>query len=303
MIAAPATCIACGTAPRQRFRLQGKTRLLQCPRCLLGWWNWPSFDPAEFYDRDYFASADAAKGYSDYESLATGVRRTARSRLARLDRLRGAVVQRSSAKSAARNLIDLGCGTGLFLDEARRAGWQVTGREVSHFAVERAVQRGLDVRQATLEDNGLPRAEFDAVTLWDVIEHVRDPHAVLRAATAALRPGGVLALSTGDVASLCARWSGPRWHLFNLPEHLFFFTASSLRLMLRACGLRVVSVVRETNWVPLTYIVERLSKTGLLPRRERVDRLTLSSGLAAAVIPATLGDVLGVYAVSAKEAR
>jgi len=286
----PAVCPACKSLPRRRFRLHNQAWLKQCPRCLLAWWDWPALDPAAFYDESYFQSAEAGKGYDDYAGLEAGLRRTARARLRRIGR-------RSAVGTAhVRTLLDVGCGTGVFLDEARRAGWQVRGVEVSAYAADQARHRGLDVACASSEGLDLPAEAYDCVTLWDTLEHVPDPAGVLNAAARALRPGGVLALSTGDITSFCARVTGPRWHLFNLPEHLYFFSPAALVRLLASAGCQVVQVAREVNWLPARYLLERLRKSpGVF--NTLIGTLTLPSAFSAAVIPATLGDVLGVYAV------
>ena len=279
----PQTCPACDAVPRPSITLRQGVRLLECPVCCLRWWPWPPFDPSAFYDQNYFQSDQDQKGYSDYSALEPGVRRTARARLQRIGRLLAG--QRPECR-----ILDLGCGTGCFLDEARRAGWSVEGVEVSEYAARQARERDLNVRCAPLEDLILPAQTYDCVTLWDVIEHVRDPRGVIAATAAALRPGGVLALSTGDVTSWCARLSGRRWHLYTLPEHLFFFSPNSLRRLIRAAGCEPVRTVDEVNWVPVRYIVERLGKT-LLGRSA-----TMTSAWSRWLVPATLFDVLGIYA-------
>jgi len=322
--AAPRDCPACGTPPRGRYRLRNGARLKQCPRCLLGWWNWPPLDPTAFYDQDYFQSETSSKGYNDYASLEAGVRRTARGRLRRLERLLREAIRAPSASargldhstpsdaatsdsseaaaagsprarawgSERKRLLEIGCGTGCFLDEARRAGWECEGVEVSEYAAERARLRGLNVLCRPIEELALPNEAFDAVVLWDVIEHVRDPAGVIGLAGAALRGGGILALSTGDLTSLCARFCGPSWHLFNLPEHLFFFSPRSLELLLTQAGCRVRQITREVNWVPASYVAERLAKPlGLRPPSRLIG--------ANWIVPATLFDVVGVYATRA----
>lgn len=297
-LAAPVLCPACGSTPRNGFTLQNGAPLLRCPTCRLGWWPWPAFDPAAFYDQDYFQSAAVSKGYNDYSSLEPGVRATARARLKRLASLLPPTVPPPSGDGGAAphaprpRLFEIGCGTGLFLDEARRAGWEVTGLEVSAYAAGVARSRGLEVQSAPAEEVPLPDGAYDALVLWDVIEHVRDPGALLQSAAAALRPGGVFALSTGDITSWCARLSGPRWHLFNLPEHLFFFSPESLRRLLRAADCEVLTCRYEVNWVPLSYIAERLRKM----LRPRAPAAPTAPHAPALVLPATLFDVLGVYA-------
>ena len=284
--AAPRSCPACERAPNAAFQLSNGEPLLRCPQCGLGWWSWAAFDPARFYDRDYFQSPGAARGYSDYDALEPGLRRTARDRLRRIRHWLG---PGTGAEFALR---DLGCGTGVFLEQARQAGYRVSGVEVSDHASGRARARGLDVVTDALETGTITPDTYDVITLWDVIEHLPDPASVTLAAARGLRPGGVLALSTGDLDSWCARLSGPSWHLFNLPEHLFFFTPRSLTRLLGRAGLVVRQTVHEVNWVPLRYVAERLTKT--FTGRDR--RLPLGF-LGDRVVPATLGDVLGVYAV------
>ena len=287
-LSAPSTCPACGRLPHDSFTLSNGEHLMRCPGCGLGWWKWGAFDPAGFYDQGYFQSAEVARGYSDYQALEPGLRATARARLRRLGRWLASRVDPGTPPS----LLDLGCGTGVFLDQARQAGYGVSGVEVSGYAGERARARGLEVTVGAVETWTVPQASFDVITMWDVIEHLRDPVAVVQVAARGLKPGGVLALSTGDIDSWCARLSGRGWHLFNLPEHLFFFSSRSLHLLLEHAGLVSRQSVRETNWVPLRYIAERLAKT-LTGRDRRVPLGRLRDW----VVPATLGDVIGLYAV------
>ncbi len=279
----PNRCIACDHAPRAAERV-GRVRLLRCPRCRLAWWRWPAFAAEDFYDRDYFQGTSAAKGYRDYAALEAGLLRTAAARLATLRRL----------GHAGGRLLDVGCGTGVFLDAARRKGWTVRGIEPSPFAAGQARGRGHDVAAVAIE-RGLDQVDpnQDCITLWDCIEHLPDPRGTLAGLAGRLRPGGLLALSTGDVTSLCARWSGRRWHLYNFPEHLFFFSPQALRLLLARAGCRVIRIRREVNWVTSGYIAERLGKT--LAGRADAGH---AGGL---LLPATLGDVLGVYAVRERQ--
>lgn len=288
---APATCPLCALAPRETLLLRAGIPVRQCPACGLGWWDWPDFEPAQFYDQDYFQSAEVPRGYNDYAALEHGVRRTARARLRRIR----SILQQNHPYAAADDgsLFEIGAGTGLFLDEAVRLGWRTSGCEVSPFAACTAAARGLDVQCSAAESLELRRAAFDAVVLWDVIEHLRDPLAVATAAAGALRPGGVLALSTGDVQSWLARLCGRRWHLYNLPEHLFFFSVPSLRKMLEREGLRVIWVTREWQWVSLGYLWERLAKTLFASS----GRVSSQRGPLKWVLPATLFDIVGVYAI------
>jgi 2-polyprenyl-3-methyl-5-hydroxy-6-metoxy-1,4-benzoquinol methylase len=139
-------------------------------------------------------------------------------------------------------LLDVGCSTGIFVAEAFRAGWQVTGTESSAWAVERARAR---CPQATVVDCPLGAfdpglARYDAITLWDVLEHVSAPAVSLARIRRWLAPGGHLFLSVPNVNSLVARTMGRRWVLL-LREHLWYFSPATLSALLRAAGLELVA--------------------------------------------------------------
>src|SRR6185437_6301162 len=152
----------------------------------------------EIYGLDYFQGD--ATGYLDYVGDADLHRAAARNRLELLEGLvaRGA-------------LLDVGAAAGFFVDEARARGWDARGIDVSQPMVEWG-RRTLEVplERATLAEADVPDESLGALTMWDYIEHSLDPAADLRRARDLLRPGGVLALSTGDAATPVARLSGSR---------------------------------------------------------------------------------------------
>lgn len=276
-------CGAPGAAPRLR---KGGIEILSCAACGTGFWEpGPRFDPGSIYDARYFEGADHAAGYDDYASLEGALRATFACRLRALG---------PPPREGAR-LLDLGPAYGFAVSEARRAGWRAVGLELSAAAATRAAPvtgaGGIAVGDA--QRAPFREGSFDAVTLWDVIEHLAAPHAAIAEVARVLRPGGRLALTTGDVGSLVARLSGSRWHLYTLPEHLFFYSRKGLRTLLAAHGLRVVAMRAEAARYPLGYLVERLRKS-LLGRTAR--RPVRFPG-AALSLPVNLFDVVSVRAV------
>jgi SAM-dependent methyltransferase len=135
-------------------------------------------------------------------------------------------------------------------------------------------------------------ASFDAITAWDVLEHLSRPREALREIHRALKPGGRLVLTTGDVGSWLARVSGPKWHLYTLPEHLYFFSRRSLEILLGSEGFEVERMRSERAYYTLGYLIERLRKT-LLGRETKGGRNWPGS---TRTIPVNLFDIAHVEA-------
>jgi SAM-dependent methyltransferase len=89
-------------------------------------------------------------------------------------------------------LLDVGCGSGMFLRLARAADWDVMGTEIAEAAAQAARAAGLSVRLGSLPAADLPESSFDVVTLWNVLDFLPDPLGHLRAVRRLLAPGGLL---------------------------------------------------------------------------------------------------------------
>jgi 2-polyprenyl-3-methyl-5-hydroxy-6-metoxy-1,4-benzoquinol methylase len=165
-----------------------------------------------------------------------------------------------------RRVLDVGCATGEFLDAMRRHGWTVAGVEPTPWAAHEATSRGLPVWPSTLADARLPRGAFDVATMWDVIEHLGDPGADLRAVSQALRPGGRLVLTTPVHDGWEARAFGTRWPGWDAPRHLVVFSRQALHRLLAATGYRVL----EERWISESYLISAMHVS--LLARERLPR-------------------------------
>lgn len=138
-------------------------------------------------------------------------------------------------------LLEIGAGAGFFLKEAEKAGWSGVGTEIIDAAIDFATrQLGLDVRRGTAEELDLREPPFDAVVLLEVIEHLYEPRRALAAVRAALRPGGLLVLSTPNFRSLSRAMLGSDWTVLSPAEHLFYFTRRSLDRLLVEEGFSAI---------------------------------------------------------------
>jgi len=148
-------------------------------------------------------------------------------------------------------LLDVGCGTGVFLDLARREGWDARGVELSERHVARArATFDVEVWQGEFLAAPLAPGSFHVVTMWDFLEHVLDVRAVLAAARRLLAPEGVLLVFTIDSSSLfnlagdvlyrvtAGRAIRPIELLYDA-RHNWYFTRTALARLLASAGFRV----------------------------------------------------------------
>ncbi|HEY0364590.1 MAG TPA: methyltransferase domain-containing protein [Solirubrobacteraceae bacterium] len=162
-------------------------------------------------------------------------------------------------------LLDVGCGHGLLLDEARSRGYETVGLELSRSAARHAREAlRLDVHEQPVE-SFVDLEGFDVVVLADVIEHLDDPVAAVDRCAGLLRPDGVLCVVTPDPSSMTARLAGRRWWGF-VPAHACLLPRATLRELLTARGLVIstdVPLVRSFSarrWV--SGLAERLGRAG-----------------------------------------
>jgi 2-polyprenyl-3-methyl-5-hydroxy-6-metoxy-1,4-benzoquinol methylase len=165
-------------------------------------------------------------------------------------------------------LLDVGCGSGAFLERMRDFGWQVAGVEPDPGGRTAASTRlgtaGTVV--ASLEDEALPSSSFDAITLSHVIEHVPDPVATLRQCHRLLAPGGLLVCVTPNAASLGARSFASSWLHWDPPRHLHVFGPEALERAVREAGLEVQRVATPGSTAHFVWQASTLiERDGRLP--------------------------------------
>jgi len=163
---------------------------------------------------------------------------------------------------AGGKLLDVGCGHGLLVDEARKRGWDAIGLELSSDAAAYARDRlGLDVREQTLESLRADEGGFDAIVMADVIEHLDDPGAAIDRCHELLAPDGVLLVVTPDPSSITARIAGPRWWGY-LPAHTYLLPRHTLRELLSARGLVISEDVAFVRSFSARYWVSGFAERG-----------------------------------------
>lgn len=138
------------------------------------------------------------------------------------------------------NVIDVGCSMGNFLDVARDRGWETLGLELNQKAVKHAVETlGLDVRSQLLHEADLEENSFDVLTLWEVLEHVPDPAALLKDCHKYVRKGGVIAILVPNKNALSAMIMQEHCSCFGGRNHLWYFSEDVLKALLKKVGFTV----------------------------------------------------------------
>lgn len=155
-------------------------------------------------------------------------------------------------------LLDVGCATGLLLDEARARGWDVQGVEVSDFAVVHARRLGLSVHHGDVRAAGFAAGSFDVVVMDDTIEHLPDPRVELAEVRRVLVAGGLLTINTPNEAGLLRRLMRRYWFHYKPPEHLYYFSARTLGGLLGRCGFRVTGSALSGKIVSAEHLLGRL---------------------------------------------
>lgn len=287
-------CVACGTRfpPKAavRFRKDGYD-IARCPTCgLLFRAQLPTpTELGEIYGSAYFFSSDGdthGQGYADYIAEEEAHRDSARRRLTMLEHLvpRGA-------------LLDVGAAAGFFVDEAARRGWDAQGIDISDAMASWGRDHlGIRVDTGSLADVNIADASLDALTMWDYIEHSIDPLGELTRAAELLRAGGVVALSTGDAASVVARLSGSRWHLLTPRHHNFFFSAETLTRLLGRAGFDVVQAGHPGARYSLAYLTHKLRTLADVAALRVVAGNVAGRRLGRLTVPVNLFDIVSVYA-------
>lgn len=172
-----------------------------------------------------------------------------------------------------RSLLDVGCGPGEFLLVARRRGWHAHGVEPAPDPARQSASYGLDVFEGMLEDYAARTdRRFDAITAFEVLEHVPEPRSVLASMASLLKPEGRLLIS---VPNLDDPYMLRLRNAASIPPvHINFFNRRSMAQALSNSGLEPERF--ETIPIP-TYTVRLLhGKQGLLVRLPWLGLLALA---------------------------
>lgn len=138
------------------------------------------------------------------------------------------------------NILDVGCGRGSFLVEAKKRGWEVYGTEYSDTAIQLCSKNGIKMTSGRLSANSLPKNYFDVITSFEVIEHINNPVEELKNITSLLRKGGMFYCTTPNFNSLLRYYLKDEYNIIGYPAHLSYYTYKTLNRLFKDSGLSKV---------------------------------------------------------------
>lgn len=240
-------CNVCGERENIKFHFaKNNYKFYLCNMCGLEFiYPLPSNDELDkFYSKAYY-NEDKQRYYPEKENNPQSYLNTRRGWLRRLGLIRRFIDVGS--------ILDIGCATGVFLQIAREEGWNVFGIEKFPIAAKEA-QEKLGRENIYIGDplDYQTDKKYDVITMWGVIEHLKDPHRYIKKINGLLKVNGLLVLSTPNTNSLNRKLFWKKWRYFIPPEHLFYFNANNLSMLLAKGSFEILR--RETFFSNVAFL-------------------------------------------------
>jgi ubiquinone/menaquinone biosynthesis C-methylase UbiE len=149
-------------------------------------------------------------------------------------------------------LLDYGCGTGSFLVEMKRAGWQISGIENDSGAMQKA---SIQTDQLIHSPDHLVQFDstsFEVLTLWHVLEHVHDLNETIHQFNRILIDNGILIIAVPNHTSYDANVYRKFWAAYDVPRHLYHFSPVTITRLLSNHGFKLIS--QRPMWFDSFYV-------------------------------------------------
>jgi len=140
-------------------------------------------------------------------------------------------------------LIDVGCGIGYFLEEAKKRGWEVFGTEYTDEAIKICESKGITMKKGKLNPNSFEPESFDVITNFEVIEHINNPQEEIQNFNQILRKGGLAYITTPNWNALLRYRLKAAYNVIVYPEHLSYYTPKTLKRLFKSKGFHALKVL------------------------------------------------------------
>lgn len=169
------------------------------------------------------------------------------------------------------NILDMGCGQGDFLIEAKKRNWKVYGTEYSQAAVKLCESRNIEMYQGDLDKNIFPDINFDVITSFEVIEHINNPQELMIVVEKKLKGNGLFYCTTPNFNALLRYLEKDKFKMIVYPEHISFYTKKSLQFLGNKYNFKALSVL--TTGIDIARLVEVLKPKKEFRETQNVDQM------------------------------
>jgi 2-polyprenyl-3-methyl-5-hydroxy-6-metoxy-1,4-benzoquinol methylase len=152
-------------------------------------------------------------------------------------------------------ILDIGCSTGIFLEVAKKRGWDVYGIELSKWAYKKARKVTPNIYNKTLDKCKFKDNFFDVITMWDLIEHLTNPDKEIKETNKILKKDGLLVITTPNINCFFSRITGRKWWNI-LRMHLFYFSPETITKLLQKNGFRIIKIESYSRTITLKYAID-----------------------------------------------
>jgi 2-polyprenyl-3-methyl-5-hydroxy-6-metoxy-1,4-benzoquinol methylase len=194
----------------------------------------------------------AAESYVSHTDSDKGIINNIYHKVRRISLLTKKKLVNTLAHKTSGTLLDIGAGTGAFVHTMQTGGWQVTGLEPDDTAAKQALLKYNIRLQSANTIYNLEAHQFDAITMWHVLEHVHDLHGYFKRFGELLQPSGVLVIAVPNYTSTDAKMYGQNWAALDTPRHLYHFSPASMELLANAHGFKLVA--KKAMWFDAFYV-------------------------------------------------
>jgi 2-polyprenyl-3-methyl-5-hydroxy-6-metoxy-1,4-benzoquinol methylase len=161
------------------------------------------------------------------------------------------LVEKETGKTFG-NILDIGAGTGAFLNTMKLANWSSTGLEPDETARKKALELYNIHLKKTEEFVSLPSESFDAITMWHVLEHVHDLHEYLEQLKSLIKPTGKIFIAVPNYTSFDSKHYQQFWAAYDVPRHLYHFSPKSMQKLLSIHDLKLDKM--KPMWYDSVYV-------------------------------------------------
>ncbi len=228
-----------------KYDLNEKHKIYKCRKCSVEFLYPQLIDDElkELYSEEYYKSWGVDEDSKEETQTITIKKETAKIALKHISKYHN-----------KGKILDIGCAMGYFLEEAKEKGFEPYGVEFSPFSSSIAVQKfgESNIFNGILEDNLFEKNSFSVITMFDLLEHVKDPVLVLKKAKELLKEDGIIVIATPDTATLSNKLMKKKWTHYKL-EHLYYFNPGSIDHLTKETSLKTIKYIGLKKALNLSY--------------------------------------------------